>query len=122
MPIRLDSQNADFAERFRSLLALKREAAQDVEQNVDRSVDRSPDATGETDDFTGAVANRADAMQRLLDACAIIGPERRDARAHVRDVFVAYRGVGQILKVVFEARLGRPSKIQDDFDDVFDVV
>ena len=32
MPLRLDSQNADFAERFRSLLALKREAAQDVEQ------------------------------------------------------------------------------------------
>jgi len=34
MPLRLDSQNADFAERFRSLLALKREAAQDVEQAV----------------------------------------------------------------------------------------
>jgi len=34
MPLRLDSQNADFAERFRNLLALKREAAQDVEQAV----------------------------------------------------------------------------------------
>jgi histidinol dehydrogenase len=34
MPIRLDSQSADFPERFRSLLALKREAAQDVEQVV----------------------------------------------------------------------------------------
>jgi histidinol dehydrogenase len=34
MPLRLDSQSADFAERFRSLLALKREAAQDVEQAV----------------------------------------------------------------------------------------
>src|ERR1044072_2372372 len=34
MPLRLDSQNAYFAERFRSLLALKREAAQDVEQAV----------------------------------------------------------------------------------------
>ena len=34
MPLRLESQNADFAERFRSLLALKREAAQDVEQAV----------------------------------------------------------------------------------------
>ena len=34
MPLRLDSQNADFADRFRSLLALKREAAQDVEQAV----------------------------------------------------------------------------------------
>ena len=34
MPLRLDSQSADFADRFRSLLALKRETAQDVEQTV----------------------------------------------------------------------------------------
>lgn len=34
MPIRLDSQNADFSDRFRSLLALKRETAEDVEQAV----------------------------------------------------------------------------------------
>ena len=34
MPLRLDSQNADFSERFRDLLAQKREAAQDVEQAV----------------------------------------------------------------------------------------
>lgn len=34
MPIRLDSQSADFPERVRSLLALKRETAQDVEQAV----------------------------------------------------------------------------------------
>jgi histidinol dehydrogenase len=34
MPIRLDSQSAEFPERFRSLLAMKREAAQDVEQAV----------------------------------------------------------------------------------------
>jgi histidinol dehydrogenase len=34
MPIRLDSQSADFPKRFRDLLALKREVAQDVEQTV----------------------------------------------------------------------------------------
>ena len=34
MPLRLNSQNADFLERFRNLLALKREAAQDVEETV----------------------------------------------------------------------------------------
>ena len=34
MPLRLDSQSAEFPERFRSLLAAKREAAQDVEQAV----------------------------------------------------------------------------------------
>jgi histidinol dehydrogenase len=34
MPLRLDSQKADFPARFRSLLAAKREAAEDVEQAV----------------------------------------------------------------------------------------
>jgi histidinol dehydrogenase len=34
MPLSLDSQSAEFPERFRSLLAAKREAAQDVEQAV----------------------------------------------------------------------------------------
>ena len=34
MPIRLDSQSSEFPGRFRSLLAIKREAAQDVEQAV----------------------------------------------------------------------------------------
>jgi histidinol dehydrogenase len=34
MPLRLDSQSADFSERFRAFLAVKREAAQDVEESV----------------------------------------------------------------------------------------
>jgi histidinol dehydrogenase len=34
MPIRLDSQSAEFPKRFRDFLALKREAEQDVEQTV----------------------------------------------------------------------------------------
>ena len=35
MPIRLDSQSADFASRFAALLAAKRETAEDVEQETD---------------------------------------------------------------------------------------
>ena len=34
MPLRLDSQSADFAERVRAFLSVKREAAQDVEATV----------------------------------------------------------------------------------------
>jgi histidinol dehydrogenase len=34
MPLRLDSQSADFSERFRAFLSVKREAAQDVEATV----------------------------------------------------------------------------------------
>jgi histidinol dehydrogenase len=43
----LDSQSADFPERFRSLLALKREAAQDVEQVV-RGIVSDVAARGDT--------------------------------------------------------------------------
>ena len=96
-------------------------AAQHVEQNVDRSVDRAPDAAREADDLSGAIANRADAMQRLLDAGAIVRAERRDARADVRDVFVRHRRIGKIREVVFESRLGRTPEIEHDFDDVFEV-
>ena len=34
MPLLLDSRSADFAERFAAFLAVKREAAQDVEETV----------------------------------------------------------------------------------------
>jgi histidinol dehydrogenase len=47
MPLRLDSQSADFPERFRSLLALKREAAQDVDQVV-RGIVADVAARGDT--------------------------------------------------------------------------
>src|SRR5512144_1297300 len=47
MPIRLDSQSADFPERFRSLLVLKREAAQDLEQVV-RGIVADVAARGDT--------------------------------------------------------------------------
>ncbi|HZL39018.1 MAG TPA: histidinol dehydrogenase [Pseudolabrys sp.] len=39
MPLRLDSQSADFSERIRAFLGVKREAAQDVEQRVRHIVD-----------------------------------------------------------------------------------
>ncbi len=97
-------------------------AAQHVEQNVDRAVDGAPDAAGEPDDLSGAITNRADAMQRLLDAGAIVGAEGRDARADVRDVLVRYRRLGEIREIVLEASLGRTPEIEHDFDDLFDVV
>ena len=39
MPLRLDSQSADFAARFRDFLGVKREASQDVEQTVRGIID-----------------------------------------------------------------------------------
>ena len=93
-----------------------------VEQNVDRAVHRASDAAGQTDDLPGAIANRADAVERLLDAGAIVGAERRDARADVRDIFVAYRRLGEIDKIVLETGLGRTPEIEHDLNDIFDVV
>jgi histidinol dehydrogenase len=47
MPLRLDSQSADFPLRFRGLLAVKREAAEDVEQVV-RGIVADVAARGDT--------------------------------------------------------------------------
>jgi histidinol dehydrogenase len=47
MPLRLDSQSPDFAERFRAFLGVKREAAQDVEQTV-RAIIADVVARGDT--------------------------------------------------------------------------
>ncbi len=40
----------------------------------------------------------------------------------MRDVFVAYRRVGEILEIALKARFGRPPEIEHHFDDIFDVV
>jgi histidinol dehydrogenase len=47
MPLRLNSESTDFPERFRDLLAVKREAAQDVEQAV-RSIVADVAARGDS--------------------------------------------------------------------------
>ena len=61
-------------------------------------------------------------MKRLLDAGAVVGAERRDARADVRDVFVRYRRIGKIRKVMLETSLGRTPQVEHDFDNLFDVM
>ena len=63
----------------------------DVEDDVDRAVDRAADAARQADDLPRAVADRADPMQRLLDAGAVVGAERREPRDDVRHVFVRHR-------------------------------
>jgi len=57
----------------------------------------------------------------LFDAGAIIGAKRRNARADVRDVFVADWYVRQINKIVLEAGFRRAPQIEHDFNDIFEV-
>ena len=61
MPIRLDSNGKDFPGRFRDLLALKRESAQDVEQSVRgiiADIAERGDARRSTSEIGDAIAAR----------------------------------------------------------------
>src|SRR5437867_224236 len=58
----------------------------DVADDLDGPVDGAADAEGEPDDFARAVPQRADAMQRSLDAGAIVAAELPDVRDDIREV------------------------------------
>ena len=108
-----DARTSEQADRF--------PAADHVEDDVDRAVDRTADAARQPNDAAGAIANRADAMQRLLDARAVVAAERRESRGDVRDVFSRDRRVSEKDEVVIEPRLGRTPQVEDDFDDAVEI-
>jgi len=93
-----DARTAEQTDRFA--------AADHVEDDVDRAVDRAPDAARQADDRTGAIADRADAVQRLLDPGPVVAAERREVRDDRVEIVVRHRVVGQEDEVVFEARFG----------------
>ena len=61
----------------------------DVADDGDRAEDGAADAAGDADDAAFAIANRRNAMQRALDAGAIVVAEDADALDDVLDVFFA---------------------------------
>src|SRR5215472_2600254 len=65
-----------------------------IEQDVDRAVHGTAHAARETDDLSLPIANRANTMQRLLDAGTVVRAERRDTRADMGDIFVRNRRFG----------------------------
>ena len=67
MPLRLDSQSADFPKRFRSLLATKRETAEDVETVV-RGIVSDVAARGDKAQDSGALAGVPIGMTALTRA------------------------------------------------------
>ena len=90
----------------------------DVADDVDGAVDGAPDAAGQADDLALAVADGRDAVQRPLDAGAVVLAERADAGGDVLDVFV---GDGDAFAqpddaAVGEARLGVAAQVHDDLD------
>ena len=97
------AQHRRFAHARTAEQADRLSAAYHVEDDVDRAVHRAPDAAGEADDVPRAIANRADAVQRLLDSRAIVSAERREMRHDRSHVFVRHRVVGEEDEVVFES-------------------
>jgi histidinol dehydrogenase len=98
MPLRLDSRSPDFEPRFRSLLATKREAAQDVEDTVRAiiadvvargdealiDITRKFDRVDLTEVGLRVSAEEADAAEKACD------PTTLDALALARDRIEAY--------------------------------
>ena len=73
------------------------------------------------DDLTRTIANRRDAMQRLLDARAIVGTERRQARDDLLQILLGHEVIRQEDEVVDVARFRRPPEIEHDLDDVGEI-
>src|SRR6185436_18540559 len=63
-------------------------AFDDVADDLDGTDHSAADATGEADDVALSVTQRRDAVQRALDAGAVVLAEAADARRDVLQVFV----------------------------------
>ena len=86
----------------------------DLFDRGDRAEDGAADAAGEADDAPAAVADAGDAVQRALDAGAVVFAELADARDHVIDVALGYLALAEHDLAVGEARLRQPAEVHDD--------
>src|SRR5207244_13436548 len=83
-----------------------------VADDLHRSVDRAPDAERQTDHFARAVAERADAVERPLDAGAVVPAELTYARDHERDALRGHLPLRDALLAAGEARFGHPPEVR----------
>ena len=73
------------------------------------------DTTGETDDIATPVANGRDAVQRTLNARAIVGVEFADAGLHMVDVFPGHGVFAENALTVGVTDGGPTAQIQNHF-------
>src|SRR5207248_7928225 len=71
-----------------------------------------------THDPAGAIPDGGDAVQRALDAGAVVLAELADARGDVIDIAGVHQAVGQIKDAAGEPCLGRPAKVEDDLQQI----
>ena len=88
-----------------------------VLDDVDRPRDGPADAAGETDDLAAAVTDGGYAMQRPLDAGAVVVTKGRYARGDELEVFGGDRRVVEDDLVVGEARFRLASEVEDDLEE-----
>src|SRR5205085_421670 len=87
-----------------------------VADDRDRPEDSTPHATGDADDAALAIANGRDAVQRALDAGAIVVAERADALHDVVDVFLGHRVGRQQHLAPGQSRLGLAAEVHHHFE------
>ena len=91
-----------------------------VADDLHGPVHRTTDAKRETDDLPGAVTDRADAVERALDARAVVPTELTDPGDDVGDVFRGHLALGERLLATGEACLGPAAEIHDDLEQTFE--
>jgi len=85
--------------------------------DLDRTEHGPADAAGQPDDLAVAVADGADAMERPLDAGAIVVAERPDMLDDERDVRLDDLALQQAHLRIGEAGLGPAPEVHDDLDE-----
>ena len=91
-------------------------ALDEVVDDLDRAVDGPPDPAGQPDDLAVAVADRADAVERPLDAGAVVVAERPDVLDDEGDVRLDDLAVEQAHLRIREAGLRPAAEVHDDLD------
>ena len=90
----------------------------EVVDDLDRAVDGPADAAGQADDLARAVADGADAVERPLDAGAVVVAERPDVLDDVVDVGVADARRVEDRPRCREARLRHAAEVEHDLDQI----
>ena len=85
-----------------------------VADDVDRAVDGAPHATRQADDAATPVVDGRDAVERALDASAIVIAEIADARHHVIDGILADLVIRQLHLTGHVAGLARQTEVEHD--------
>ena len=89
----------------------------EVVDDLDGAVHRPSDPAGQSDDLAVAVADRADAMERPLDARPVVVSERADVVDHEGDVGFGDLTLEQADLRIRESALGLAAEIHHDFDE-----